>query len=247
MKKRLIYIIGILSIVSSCKKAEDRSCFKTVGTETSKEIYTASFNQLHLKEHIIYTLVQDTVEKIVLTGGKNLLNFVDIHVTDNALEIKNTNRCNFLRSYKKKVTAEIHFKDLINIDFEGTEELSNKDTLNLKWFFILIENGAGPVRLNMHATSIDALISHGFGDFTINGVTSNANFNVRSNGFCDVYGLKVKDSLTVISATPGTLKVNVQNTVFKAQIEAAGNILYKGKPNLLILNKIGKGNLIDAN
>lgn len=247
MTKSLIYFIGILSTLISCKKAEDRSCFKTVGSETTKEIYTAGFNQLRLKEHIIYTLVQDTVEKIVLTGGKNLLNLIDIQVSDNALEIKNTNRCNFLRSYKKKVKAEIHFKDLINIDFEGTEELTNKDTLNLKWFFILINNGAGPVRLNLNATSIDALISHGFGDFTFNGVTSIANFNVRSNGFCDVYGLTVKDSLTVISATPGTVKVNAQNTVLKAQIEADGNILYKGKPKNVSFNKLGKGNLINVN
>jgi hypothetical protein len=247
MKTRFFYIIVVLSILIACKKAEDRSCFKTVGAETTKEIYTAGFNQLHLKEHIIYTLVQDTVEKIVLTGGKNLLNLIDIQVADNILEIKNSNRCNFLRTYKKKVRAEVHFKDLINIDFEGTEELTNKDTLNLKWFFILIKNGAGPVKLNVNATSIDALISHGFGDFTFNGVTSNANFNIRSNGFCDVYGLKVKDSLTVISATPGTLKVNAQNTVFKAQIEADGNILYKGKAKNVSLNKLGKGNLINVN
>jgi hypothetical protein len=175
------------------------------------------------------------------------LNFIEIDVVDGVLTMSNSNRCNFLRSYKKKVTAEIHFKSLINMEFIGTEELTNKGTLELGWFTLLIRDGAGPLKLNMNAEAVFATISHGWGDFTFNGVVNHANLNVRSNGFCDTYGLKVIDSLTVISNTQGAVKVNADNTVFRAETDADGNIYFKGNPLSTSFNQYGNGELIDAN
>ena len=202
---------------------------------------------MFLHEHLEYVLVQDTVEKVVLIGGKNLLNFVIVDVSDGLLDISNTNKCNFLRSYKKKIRVEIHFIELINIHFEGTESLTNKDTLQFNWMTFLIRDGAGPVALNFNADVIYATVSHGWGDFTFNGTVNYANLNVRSNGFCDTYGLKVKDSLTVISNTQGYVKVNANNVKFKSEIDLDGDIYYKGIPTLIKFNQFGKGVLIDAN
>jgi len=202
---------------------------------------------LFLHEHLEYVLVQDTVEKVILIGGKNLLNFVIVDVSDGLLDISNTNKCNFLRSYKKKIRVEIHFIDLINIHFEGTESLTNKDTLQFNWMTFLIRDGAGPVALNFNADVIYATVSHGWGDFTFNGTVNYANLNVRSNGFCDTYGLKVKDSLTVISNTQGYIKVNANKAKFKSEIDLDGDIYYKGIPTLIKFNQFGKGVLIDAN
>ena len=90
-------------------------------------------------------------------------------------------------------------------------------------------------------------VSHGWGDFTFNGVVNKANLNVNSNGYCDTYGMKVLDSLTVVSRTQGTVKVNANNIKFKAEIEMNGSIYYKGIPTSIQLNDYGKGELIDAN
>lgn len=245
--KKLLIINGLLVLFFSCKKAEDRACFKGVGKETTLEIPLVSFDKMLLKEHLIYVLVQDTVNKVVLSGGENLLNFIEVDVTDGMLTLSNENRCNFLRSYKKKVTAEIHFKTLINLEFIGTEELSNKGTLELGWFTMLIRDGAGPVKLNMHADAVFATISHGWGDFTFTGEVNHANLNVRSNGFCDTYGLNVADSLIVISKTQGAIRVNANNAQLFAETNADGNIYFKGSPVSKSFNRYGKGDLIDAN
>jgi len=246
MKKLTAILIVLLSIVA-CKKAEDRPCFKSVGATKTVEIEVNNFDRLLLHEHLKYVLVQDTVEKVIVTGGENLLNFVSVDVTDGLLTIKNENRCNFLRSYDKKITVEIHFVSLINLEFIGTEELINKDTMQLGWFTMLIRDGAGPVKLNFNADAVFATVSHGWGDFTFNGEVNHANLNVRSNGFCDVYGLKVKDSLTVVSNTQGSVKVNASNTVLRAETDADGNIYYKGIPSSISFHQYGDGELIDAN
>lgn len=245
--RSFILVQFLLIVVFSCKKAENRECWKSAGSEKTIEIAAPSFDKMILKEHLKYVLVQDTVEKVVLTGGENLLNFIEVNVVDGVLTMSNSNRCNFLRSYKKKVTAEIHFKSLINLEFIGTEELTNKGTLDLGWFTVLIRDGAGPVKLDMNAEAIFATISHGWGDFTFTGVANHANLNVRSNGFCDTYGLKVIDSLTVISNTQGSIKVNADNTIFRAETDADGNIYFKGNPLSTSFNQYGNGELIDAN
>jgi hypothetical protein len=246
MNKLIYFLCGILLLVS-CSKPEDRECVKSAGEESSLEIVTPQVNKLFLHEHLEYVLVQDTIEKVVLTGGKNLLNFVLVDVSDGLLDISNTNKCHFLRSYKKKVKVEIHFIELINIHYEGTETLTNKDTLQFNWMTFLIRDGAGPVTLNFNVDAIYATVSHGWGDFTFNGTANYANLNVRSNGFCNTYGFKVKDSLTVISNTQGYVKVNASNTKFKCQTDLDGDIYYKGIPFLIKFNQYGTGDLIDAN
>lgn len=240
--------ISFLVLLVSCEKQENRSCFKTAGDDSSIELLVDPFDKVYLKEHMEFILIQDTVEKVVISGGKNLLNFIDIAVIDGRLEVFNTNRCSFLRSFKKKVKVEIHFKQLINIHFEGTETLSNVGTLQFNWLSVLIRDGAGPVKLNFNANTIFTTIAHGWGDFTYTGNVNYANFNVRSNGYCDTYGLNVTDSITVISNTPGTSKINANGAQLKAEIDGSGDIWYKGVPNgSPIVYKYGTGEVISKN
>lgn len=246
---RIIGLIFILSIVvSACKKPEDRSCWKFTGEEVSKTIEVDPFEQLQVQEHIECVLVQDSVFKVVLTGGENLLNLVDVQVENNKMTIHNRNKCNFLRSYKKKkIVAEIHFKNLFNIDFRGSDPLTNKDTLVTNWFTLAIKDGAGPVSLTIKADNVFAGVSHGWGDFTLNGSTNSAHFDVASNGYCDVTNLKIKDSLTFISRTSATCKINTQGVPLRAETKSYGDIWYYGIPMSTDFEKLGEGDLIDKN
>ena len=246
MKQFLVFTF-ILSILTACKKPEERTCFKRTGDIDTLEVSVGGFDKLFLHEHVEYQLIQDSLDKVVLVGGKNLLGEIQLTVTEGLLDISNHNRCNFLRDYQKKVMAEIHFTNIINIHFEGTETLANRDTLQFDWLTFLIRDGAGPVKLNFNAQYVNAIVSHGWGDFTFKGTVNQANLNVRSNGYCDTYGMKVLDSLTVISNTQGTVKVNANGVKLKAQTEADGNILYKGVPSFIQFNQIGAGSLIDSN
>lgn len=225
---RIWTLLFFVVVLISCKKAEFRSCVKSAGPDAERVVDLEHFDQLFLREKIKYVLVQDTVEKVVIKGGKNLLNFIDCKVTDALLEISNENKCAFLRSIKHKVTVEIHFKELINIRYEGTETLTNKGQLNVGWLTFLVRDGAGPVNLNLKAQAIYAGVSHGWGDFTFTGEVGHLNLNIRSNGYCDTYGMIVHDSLTVISNTPGIVKVNADNTYLKAELSGSGDVWYKG-------------------
>ena len=246
MKLIVPMCFGIL-LLFACKKPENRPCWKTAGVDTELTIEVEPFSKLFLHEHVEFVLVQDTVEKVVLSGGKNLLNFIAVSVTEQTLEIGNDNKCTFFRSYDKKVKAEIHFKNIDNIHFEGSESLTNKGKLNFSWLTVLIRDGAGPVNLNFDAFAVIATISHGWGDFTFSGSVNYANFNVWSNGFCNTYGLSVKDSISVVSATQGPVHINADQAKLKAETNGSGNIYYRGTPSSIAFNKYALGNLLDDN
>ncbi len=246
MFKSLIFI-SLLAGVKSCKKAEDRECLKSTGHVVTQEFGIPSFTKLDLNEKIEFCLVQDSVFKVVLNGGENLLNDVKISVSNDRLTITNENKCNFLRSYKKVIKAEIHFVDLTEIKYRGTEILTNLDTLNLPWLTLEILNSSGSINLNLNSKMIYASASGGYGDFNLSGTTDYANLFIDNNGFCNTYNLSVKDSVKVVSNTMGNMMVNSNNTILKADIKNGGNIFYKGVPSNIVLNKKGKGNLLKEN
>lgn len=246
--KTLVYYLLVCTLLFSCKKPENRSCFKSIGTIVSKEIYLNEFDKLILNEHLTYTIIQDSANKVVLTGGKNLLNHVELNLNENQLlEIKNKNKCNFLRNYKKKINVEIHLKSLVNIEFIGTDSLKNLGELHVDYFTLVVKDGAGSVKLNVNAKYVNAIVTGGFGDFTLTGKSDAAKLIVNGNGYCNTKDLQIKDSLIVISNSAAPIWINASNTLFKCQIKNNGDIFYKGSPSKIEFINLGKGNLIQKN
>lgn len=229
MRNSLVLLL-VSFLVFSCKKPENRTCFKLLGSETTKEISLASFDRLDLREHVKYVLIQDSLDKVVLKGGKNLLNLIEVKSESGLLTIENKNRCGFLRNAKKVVVAEIHFTKLVNIRFIGTEPLTNEGTIQTDYFTFYSRDGAGDVILDLNAIEINAEANHGWCNFTLTGTTQKARICAKSNSYCDVTGLAVTDSLYVASETVGDIKVNANNLVIYGYITQSGNILYKGTP-----------------
>lgn len=235
-------LVLLVLLVFSCKKPEDRSCFKFLGSETTKEIPLASFDRLDLREHVAYVLIQDSLDKVVLKGGKNLLNLIEVKTDNGVVIIENKNRCGFLRNAKKVVVAEIHFTKLINVRFVGTESLTNLGTINTDYFTFYSRDGAGDVTLDLNAIQINAEANHGWCNFTFTGTTQTARICAKSNSYCDVTGLTVTDSIYVASETVGDIKINATNLIIHGYITQSGNILYKGTPlgQNVLLNGTGQ-------
>lgn len=244
---RKIGFIALIVMFSACKKAEDRRCVKSAGEDTVQTHLVESFNKLDLGPRIRYVLVQDTVEKVVISGGKNLLNFITFSVEDGTLKIENKNNCNFLRSYKHVVEVEIHLVSLINVLFKGTKELSCKNQLNLPYLTFVIEEGGGTCNLNLNCYSLYVGSGYGWGNFTISGQTNYAKIDIRDNGFGDLYDFQILDSATVISASSETLKMNFNGAAIRAETSSYGDIWYTGTPSFLEYNRYGDGDLIDKN
>ena len=237
----------LLFFFVSCKKEEDRNCIKSVGDISSKEISLDDFSLLYMGPHINYVLVQDSTDKVVVIGGYNLLNGIDVSVENQMLSIVNSNKCAFLRTYDEVVQVEIHFTRLTEIEFEGTHEVACPDTIQADGLELLIREGAGHFELKLNANALNLGISQGWGNYSVSGNVNYANFRIFGNGFGSSNDLNVNNELVVISNSVGLVEVNADQCVLLAEIRSSGSIYYKGAPTLIEFNNYGTGELVDKN
>src|SRR5690554_8143103 len=81
--KNIFTLLVLIIALSSCKKASERSCFKSKGEDGTLELLVdQKIDSLKLYDDLYYTLVQSAESKVVLSGGENLLPHVEI-VADN--------------------------------------------------------------------------------------------------------------------------------------------------------------------
>ena len=244
--KSFIWLFLLLAVFSSCRKPSERPCWKKSGSFAVKEIQLDDFNRLFLKEHISYTLIQDSTNKIVIKGGENLIGFIHVQGEDGLVSISNNNKCNFFRKYEV-VEVEIHFTSLVNILFEGTETLNCADTLNVNYLTVTLRDGGGSMDLLVNALDIRTDLTNGWGDLVLRGNTNTASYQALGNGFVEARDLQVRDSINFISSSSTIQKINTSNCKLKVEINGIGDIWYYGLPTAISKHEYGKGKLIDKN
>lgn len=244
---RFLIVISLFSLLFACKKAEDRKCWKSAGEDSSLTIHLPDFKKMTLGPHIRYTLVQDTSCYAIVRGGKNLLNFIQFEMPEEELYITNGNKCNFLRSYKKEVSVELHVRELDFIQYEGTKELICLNTLNQDYTSVVIRDGAGKFNLDINCYNLNFVITHGWGNFNLSGNVNYLRMEANGSGFGNAYSLVINDSVNVISNSSADLRIRANNIPFRVQTNSLGDVYYKGIPSYLEFNKYGEGNLIDEN
>jgi hypothetical protein len=242
---RQLLVLGLVVLVlSSCKKANERTCWKSAGAQTTKIIPVAAFEKLELYEHIKYTLIQDSLDFIEIKAGKNIIDLIDISSINSILRIENLNRCNFLGYQKRKVAVEIHIRNLKEIYFKGTDSLVNIGILNLNNLNVEIEDGAGSIDFHLNANRLNFYIPHGWGDFKVKGFTKFFKVNIDGSGYFDTQKLQVQDSISVFSISPILSKINADNCKMKVELNGEGDLWYYGNPTILLKNEYNSGRVI---
>lgn len=243
--KIVVVLIGALWL-SACKKPEDRSCFKRSGELSERTVFLGNFNRLDLRERMKFVLIQDSTNKVVIQGGKNLLNFVEVTENEGLVTVLNQNRCNYWRNYAMP-TVEIHFSQLINLKFEGTERLYNQDTLITDYLTLTLKDGGGTVDLKVKAIDIKAENTYGWGNLVLHGSTQSLRANLMGDGAFNFQKLKVTNELKILTVSSRDQQIRADGIPLQVQIDGVGNVRYWGIPSGISLNNYGSGALINSN
>ena len=235
-----------LPLAFSCKKASERKCWKSTGPYAEKVIQLGDFNRLFLKEHLRYTLIQDSTNQIVIKGGVNMIDFIEVNGENGLVSIRSRNKCNFFRKYAI-VDVEIHYTSMINIVFEGTESLTCLDTMKTNYLALTLRDGGGSMQMLVDAFDIRTDLTHGWGDMMIAGKTNTSRYQLLGDGFIDASNLQVRDSISFISYSSTIQKINAENCKLKSEINGIGDIWYYGIPTSIYNIEYGKGKLINKN
>ena len=181
-------------------------------------------------------LVQSQDVRIELRGGKNVLPKVSTNVNDGTLEIDNTNNCNFVRGYKKKIQVKVYCPSMRRIRNKGVGNISMTQGFTEDSLEVSTES-VGDIRVN---GNFDELVvntgSHG--DVYINGTANRFYAYIAGTNYMDAEGLRSKYVYTNTNCL-GDCFVDLSVTeLFEYIITNKGNIYYSGTP----LQTTNKGN-----
>lgn len=241
----LFLFTGIFLFFTSCKKPTERSCLKSAGETITKTIVKGDFTNLILHPYVNYELVPDSTNFIEISCGENLFPFIDVQVKDSTLTIENNNKCRFLRSYDKNVSAKIHISLLYNIFYDGTERLFSNDTINASYCTIKMQDSGGNINLKLKSKELYVYKTNAFGLIQLSGKTNKARYENTSINKFDVSNLEVRDSIFFLNQGYGDMYLSTKLIDVYGRIEGIGNVYYKGTPALIQVQSLGKGKFIE--
>lgn len=236
------FLLLFILAFSNCKK--ESNVFKSTGSITTETRSLPPFTKLTVYKNITTLIVQDTVDYVKITCGKNLLDGIIAEVEGEHLTITNVNKTNWVRSYKNQFIAEVHCKQLFDVRYESSGNLTVQQPFLVDSFFIQSGDGTGSIILDLQARVLFAVLNTSVADITVKGKINIQYLFNNAQGFIDARA--VENSYTYMrSNSTNDCKVRVKD-VLDAEIEYQGNIYYYGNPTTVNLKQTGTGKLIKA-
>jgi len=237
---KLLLLLWVLVIHTSCEKGAFFNAGETVIREVLLE---HNISTIEVNSMFEVTLVQDTINKAVVTCGENLQPDINIFIKDDILHLNNTLKYSWSRSYEK-IKLELHLISIPQINVREPANITTRDTFKTNEFF-LIDWGLFTeldVTLDVNNCAID-LSSDDFGHYTVRGKAVSATFNGKGSSFIYANELQVQNC-TVKQISIGDIYINVSNEL-RVSLLSSGNVYYRGNPNKIVIDKLSSsGKLI---
>ncbi|MCC7303419.1 MAG: DUF2807 domain-containing protein [Bacteroidia bacterium] len=222
-----------------CSPQERWDCVKGTGDEITELRDVSPFSEIYLENKIDVELVQDSVYRVEITGGKNLMPKILATSDGKVLHIREENKCDFMRTYKRRIRVKVHVTGLKKILHEGTGELTSKSTFRADTIDLIVSN-AGNIQLDLQA---DKVLTHmgRTGDITLTGSCGEHACYAMGNGFLEADGLQTNYTWMHWNCT-GNARVRA-SSLLHARLFWTGDVSYTGGP-VVISEVLGTGKLL---
>ena len=240
-----LLLLVVTLLTSTCKKENICDCVKGTGKEITEERQLSGFNKIFASDKVDVHLTQGSDYSVKVVAGKQVIKLIKTKVENGVLTISDDNRCDFTRSYKRKVTVYVTMPGLRSVINDGVGDvyMDNRftcDTLNYSM------SNSGNLHLDINANTVYGGM-HGNGDVYMKGSVAH-NF-VHAGGQGYYHGFEaVSGDVILTLKTSGSAEVNV-NAYLKIEMYArsTGNIYFKGYPATVEKVIAGSGKLVDSN
>lgn len=219
-------------------------CFKSTGKVVEEVRAIESFQGIEIYDRIDLFVSYAPETSVRVKAGKNLQDLVVTEVNNRILLIENTNKCNWVRSYKPRIEVHVSTPHLTALTYYGSGKVSFENTLITDVLKVELWEASGDLNLKVEANLVELKSNTGTATILCEGTANEFVSFMGGTGFINSEHTVCQKVLAVNENT-GYLKVNAVNQL-KADIKGAGDILYVGNP-VIELNDIGKGELIKSN
>ena len=199
-----IFSLLILLLFTSCKKSR---CYKVTGDETTTVRSLNAFRHVILEDNIDLILFKTNEYSAEIQGGANVIEHINFDINGDSLIIFNGNKCNWLRSYKNRITVTLSFEDIEALTYKGGGTVTCKNQIETDTFNVYVRHGSGNVELDVFVDEFDAAVHTGSTDLKVIGSATDALVYSAGYGKIDFSEL-INDNTYVHSAGSNSVTVN---------------------------------------
>lgn len=234
------FLLGLLCWVG-CEQS-DVNCITSNGKTIRQERILEDFDSIDVRDYVNLFISQDSVNKITVESGQNIISGITTEVVNRQLTVRNLNKCNWLRSYDVPVNVYISVKNLMKIYYYSSGNVSTLNTLKSYSLTVEVWGGCGTIDLDLDIYQGYFVIQMGTVDFNLHGRCA---INTIFSG--DYGPFQCKDLKTgysyVTNKSSNDCYVNASQYL-RAEIGSIGNIYYTGNPDSLDVYINGAGSVI---
>ena len=241
MKKGFTYCFLILAFFS-CKKEENGVCLKGIGNHSSETRTIGNIHYLDATDRFEIVYHQDSLFKIDISGGENLLPGIVTETIGDTLYLRNGNACDWYRKYNHKIYVHIHLPGLRHVRYSGSGTFTTNNQITGNYFAVEAWDSGGDILLNTNVDSLSVANHAGTADFYLTGYANKFWSYMGGNGFIHAQNLNSIDAFVNNSGT-GDISVRASNFM-EIQVFYIGDIIYYGHPVTLDIRLYDSGRAI---
>ena len=237
------FIPLVALLLFGCQREQWDDCITSAGSMRQEERTLSGFHTVELDDRVDLLLEARTTNEVGVEAGLNLIGQVVTEVRDSVLYVRNENRCNWVRSFKPRMTIKVPIHAIRKLVLRGTGNVACADTLARDRFELEQWGAQGSADLLLNVTSCSIALHTGAGDVTMRGRCID-----RAELFSGI--MAPLDASAMI-----TRRVSVNNSGvadircwaildLDVQIRDVGDVYYRGAPNGLRADITGSGELI---
>lgn len=228
---------------TSCKKAQERGCWKAKGDTVSEERMLDTFDKIELYDGIDYRFIQDSLDFVVIETGENLINFIKTEVESGTLKINDENNCSWLRKLPAKTFIEIHFTQINEVYNSSFGKIDGSIIMESGFFYWDNWEGSTQIALNLNLDSAQFALHTGAPTFIGSGSVDLLFLFTSGACYIDATDL-VAQSGQAHNAGIGNIRVHVEGDWLNCVVESYGNVYYTGSIGSLTTEIRGEGEVI---
>lgn len=256
MKKFNLLLILLLFGLLNAHAQWGRNTIKGSGKLATKTVNTSDYDVVQLNGSIDVELVIGNEGTIKISGDDNLIDYVEVKVNGDRLNIQTKDNFSYMTKRSLKVIVPV--KSISEVSLNGSGDIYTDNRLVLKNIAINLQgsgdinmdleapivrinlNGSGDIDLDVEAAVIDSKL-RGSGDIVLTGSTDKLGVSVNGSGDFSGFRLATNDADVSVQGS-GDAQVIAKEQI-KAIAGGSGDVVYKGDPQIVDIKTSGSGDV----
>ena len=239
----------MLLVFFGCDSESAPDCLQTTGKVTRQEVAVSDFTKITVFENVSLVLKQGTTQQVEVETGENLREEVTAVVEGDRLLLRDTNDCNFLRSYgvtKVYVTSpnidEVRSSTGWPVTSDGVLGFASLTLISESFINTESETTDGLFDVEV-ATQNLRVVSNGIAFFKMRGSTESLNLTVAAGDTRIEAGNLIAQRVGINHRGSNDMFINPQQSI-SGLISGTGDVISLNRPAEISVDAIYKGRLI---